>query len=138
MAVNYDAVGILVGDEAHTLKGTAAIYTLSTVVGTATYTLAAATARSIAADFADSVTKKAGDVSINASDKYTHYMELAASLDKQAASYRLGGASVFAGGISKSDKTTREADDDRVSPYFTRDLFNDPGRDDADDDYGLR
>lgn len=136
MAINYDAVGILAGDEAHTLKGTAAIYTLSTVVGTAVYTLAAATARSIAADFANDVTKKAGDVSINASDKYKHYMELAKDLDKRAASNALGATSVYAGGISKSDKDTRESDTDRVEPYFTRTQFDDPGTDYDDDDDG--
>ena len=42
--------------------------------------------------------------------------------------YMVGGSGgVFAGGISKSDKETRQADSDRVAPVFRRDLFADPG-----------
>lgn len=78
MAIDYTAVSLLVGDTSNTLISTANIYTLSTLYGTATYTLGAASARYIAATFANSVTKRAGDVSINASDKYKHYMSLAA------------------------------------------------------------
>ena len=130
MAVDYAAVGVLVGDESHTLKGTESIYTLSTIVGTATYTLAAATARSIAADFAGAVDKKAADVSISASQKFDHYTKLAAQLERQAGKFSLGATSVYAGGISQSDKATREDNSDRVEPYFTRTLQDDPGRDD--------
>lgn len=130
MAIDYDAVGLLVGDAAHTLLSTANIYTLSSLYGTATYPLAAASARAIAAGFASSVTKRAGDVSINASDKYKHYMGLAAQLDRQATMLGLDGTGVYAGGISQSDKTTRENDSDRATPYFTRTTHDDSGRDD--------
>jgi hypothetical protein len=129
MAIDYDAVGLLIGDAAHTLFSTANIYTLSTLYGTATYTLASASARSLAATFANSVTKRAGDVSINASDKYKHYMDLATSLERQAKLYGLGATSVYAGGISKADKLTQEQDSDRVEPYFTRTTHDDPGHD---------
>lgn len=129
MAVDYTAVGVLIGDATHTLLSESHILTLSTVVGTATYPLAAASARAIAADFANSVTKKAGDVSINASDKFDHYMKLAENLDRQSALASLGGMSAYSGGISKSDKTTRESNTDRVVPSFTRSTFDAPGDD---------
>lgn len=133
MAIDYTLILTLAGDPGTAYIGTAVISSLSTLVGTAPYTLGAATARAIAASFADSVTKKAGDVSINASDKYTHYMALAADLDRRAAVNSLGATSVFAGGISKSDKDTYESDTDRVEPFFTRELMDNPSDDTVDD-----
>lgn len=124
---DYTLISLLAGDPSNLYIGTASIASLSTVVGTSTYTLAAATARAIAAGFAASVTKKSGDVSVNSSDKYDHYMKLAADLDKQAALRGLDASSVYAGGISQGDKETRENDTDRTQPYFTRTLLDAPG-----------
>ena len=133
MTISYDVIGVLLGDTSHTLLGTASIYALSTIVGENTYTLAAASARSIAATFAGSVTKRAGDVSINASDKYKHYSDLAKQLESKAQIMALGSGGAYAGGISKSDKAPREQNTDRAQPKFTRDLHRDPSLDDTSD-----
>jgi hypothetical protein len=49
------------------------------------------------------------------------YRQLAKTLWSRVASS--GGAAPFAGGISKSDKETREDDGDRVPPVFSRDMM---------------
>lgn len=130
MTVDNGAVGVLLGDPSNTLYGTASIYILSTLYGDNSFTLAAAAARSIAGSVAAQVNKKSGDVSIDASDKYTHYMALADKLDKQAALRGLGASSVYAGGISVSDKATQESNSDRTPPFFTR-TTNDDLRDNS-------
>lgn len=130
MAANYTEVSTLVGDPTNALIGTAQIATLAGLYGEESFTLGAASARYIAASFANSVNKKAGDVSIDASDKFKHFTALADKLEKEASRRSLGATSVYAGGISQSDKTTRENDSDRSEPYFTRTLHDDPGRDD--------
>lgn len=136
MAVDAEAVSLLVGDTSNTYISTDQINTLATLYGENPFTVAAAAARVIAAQFAAAVTKKAGDVSINASDRYKHYMDLARDLDRKAALHGLGAISVFAGGISQSDKLAREQDTDRVDPYFTRDLHNDLDDDERDERWG--
>lgn len=122
---DYEVIGVLIGDPTNTTFGTASIYTLSTLYGENSFTLAAAAARSIAATFAGSVTKRAGDVSINASDKFKHYSDLAKQLESKAQVMSLGSTGAFAGGISKADKDAREQNSDRVGPFFTRDLHSD-------------
>lgn len=129
MAISYSLVLTLAGDAGTVHIGTAAISDLSTIYGTASLPLAAATARAIAAGFGASVTKRAGDVSINASDKFKHFMDIAKDLERQAKLYGLGADSVYAGGISKADKLTQEQDTDRVDPFFTRETHDDPGYD---------
>ncbi len=121
------AVRVLLADTDETLLSKEALDAIIELVGTNTYTVAAEAARAIAAQYAGSVTKRAGDVSINASDKYKHYMDLATKLDKKAALHGLGATGAYAGGISQSDKTAREANGDRVEPYFTRELHDEPG-----------
>ncbi len=125
MTISYTAVGILIGDPDNEIIDTDAIDTLVTIYGLNVFTVAAASARAIAATVAPSVTKKSGDVSINSSDKYDHYMSLAKELDRKAVLFGLGGASIYAGGISMSDKDTNNANDDRTPPYFTRTTGND-------------
>lgn len=125
MAVDYAAVGTLIGDPTNATFGTAQIYTLSTLYGENSFVLAAAAARSLAGQYAASVTKRAGDVSINASDKFKHYSDLAKQLESKAQIMSLGSGGAYAGGISKSDKARQEQDTDRVRPKFTRDLHRD-------------
>src|SRR3989304_5569195 len=109
MALDYTLYLTLAGDAGTAYITTAQIDSLSNVYGTAAFTLGAATARAIAAGFGASVTKRAGDVSINASDKFKHFMDIAKDLERQAKLYGLGADSVYAGGISKADKDTQEA-----------------------------
>jgi len=135
MAINYSLILTLAGDSGTAYIGTATISDLSTLYGTAPLTLGAATARAIAANFGASVNKRSGDVSIDASDKYKHYMDLATSLDRQAILRGLGSTSAYAGGISLSDKDTQESNTDRVPPKFTRNLHRDPSISDDVDEY---
>jgi len=135
MAINYSLILTLAGDSGTAYIGTATISDLSTLYGTAPLTLGAATARAIAAGFGASVDKKAGDVSISASDKFKHFMAIAADLDKQATLRGLGSTSAYAGGISLSDKDTQESNTDRVPPKFTRNLHRDPSISDDVDEY---
>ena len=93
-------------------------------------------AQAIAAKYARSVTETKTDSHgvhtqrRELSDRYKHYVELADKLRKRyddgigadTGLFGLGGGGVFAGGISRSDKTTRESNSDRVAPAFTRDL----------------
>lgn len=81
---------------------------------------AIACAESLAALFARRVDVRFGPSSESASQVYAHYKELIARLRKN-----LTFAAVpFAGGISKVDKQTREADTDRVEPVFTKEQFD--------------
>ena len=64
-----------------------------------------------------------GDLSI--SDQSVGYLEWAASYDRQA---DMGGQ-VFAGGISISDRDSRDLDSDRVKPTFTTLTDRYPGLD---------
>ena len=79
-------------------------------------------ARSLASKYARLVTKEVGDLRIEYSDLYRHYLDLAGSLLEQAA---LEGASPFLGGYSTSDKDTLYDDTTKVQPYFIRDQFDD-------------
>lgn len=76
---------------------------------------AAALADNIAAEFArraDSLS--AGGTSVNWSGLVDRYRSLAAKLRGR------GGAAIYAGGISQSDKDSQAANTDRVEPAFTR------------------
>ncbi len=125
MSIDIITVQVLIGDEAGTEISPASIAVLNSLYGDNPFTVAAAAVRAIAAKYAGSVTKKSGDVSINSSDKHTQYLTLAKELDRKAVLFGLGGASIYAGGISASDKLAQEADDDRTDPYFTRTTGND-------------
>lgn len=125
MTVDYLAVGLLIGDPSNTLFNTDNIDALATLVGTATYPLAAACARSLAATYAPSVDKRAGDVEVQSSQRYAHYMQLAEQLEAEAKQRALGAISVYAGGISRADKVAQVGNSDRVRPYFTRHLHDD-------------
>jgi hypothetical protein len=72
----------------------------------------------LAAREADS--KSVGDLSISGFGK--SWRDLAAQYQSHAEAH----VSLYAGGISVSDKQTAEADTDRVQPAFTRTLFENP------------
>lgn len=72
-------------------------------------------ARAIAARYADEADKSVGDLSIAASQKSKAYFELARELKS---SVLLAGIP-FAGGISRSQKTSVMQNSDRVEPSFT-------------------
>ena len=72
-------------------------------------------ARAVAAMFADQVAKSVGDLQLSAQQKFQQYSTLATSLERQSALR----AVPYAGGISRADKDSVEADTDRVVPSFT-------------------
>lgn len=94
------------------------------------YSAAAAAAQTIAAIFARFVNKNVGDLSLDASDKHKHYLDLADTLRRKAA---IQAATPFAGGISIASKDSFEDDMDRVQPKFTKDLQQYPGTTTAND-----
>lgn len=62
------------------------------------------------------ISKSVGDLSISYGDRVKQYQSLLTGLRRRA-SIQL--CAPYAGGISIADKNVDEADDDRVSPYFT-------------------
>lgn len=80
---------------------------------------ASSAAEAIASKFATRAQSvSVGDTSIDYGDLADRYAKLAIRLRSQAT--RRGGAPVFAGGISIADRDSREANTDRVQPFFTR------------------
>jgi len=81
----------------------------------------------VAANIAESIAVQLGrrpsvtlaQAGLSAKEQHDHYIQLAKDLRARASS---SGGAVFAGGISKADRETREADTDRVQPAFTTDL----------------
>lgn len=89
-------------------------------------------ARAIAAHYARSVEKQVGDLKIKAGDTYKNYLEIVKSLEQEAAG-SLPGAAPFAGGISHATKDTTKEDSDRVEPYFSRGMLDNPNVGSAED-----
>lgn len=80
---------------------------------------AAAACDAIAAKFSRQADAQAGDVSRKVSQRAQAYSARAVELRQRAMT---SSGSVYAGGISDSDKETVRADTDRVRPAFHRDL----------------
>ena len=93
------------------------------------YRAAAISARAIALNFSRKLTLNPapGGVSLDPQEQAEFYRKLAGELDSKAALGSSGVGGIFAGGISKADKESREQDTDRVEPAFTRDLHTDSG-----------
>lgn len=91
---------------------------------TNTFSAAAAAARAIAAKFAREVDATVDSTQASNSQKYEHYKDLADRLDSQARTSGLLAGIPYAGGISIADKETRVSNTDRVTPAFTRTLFD--------------
>lgn len=126
MAIDSGLILLLIGDPEGEDITEEQIVTLSELYGDNALTVAVAAARTLMNMFAKQVTKKSGDVSINASDKFDHYKTVVAELQREVRRMSLGATSAYAGGISISDKDTRADDTDRVAPLFTRDLHDNP------------
>lgn len=75
----------------------------------------------LAAKFARLMDESVGSVSLTYSQRKKQYIEMRDTLIQRRA---MEDATPFAGGISRTDKTARENDDDRVKPSFTRDIMN--------------
>jgi hypothetical protein len=85
------------------------------------YRAASIVCRSISAEFSRkvSVQNKESGIFDEMQKKADHYLKLAEDYAEQAGR---SGLTVFAGGISLSDKESRATDADATAPAFTRDL----------------
>ena len=80
---------------------------------------ALAAAKSLVARFSRLMTLSVGDTSVSMGELAARYRELAADLQRGLAR-GTGGALPYAGGISRTDKASREDATDRVEPAFAR------------------
>ena len=94
------------------------------------YNAAAICARSIAAAFSRLADKSVDDLKISYSQKSAQYSKLADNLEDKDSFKSL---SVYAGGISASDKQSNEEDTDRVSPSFSKGMTDNPSLNDQDE-----
>lgn len=81
-------------------------------------------ADAIAAKFARQVNQGAAGVSQSLSDLFTHYKELARNLLAKA--NMSGGITVYAGGLSVTEKQLDREDQDLIQPYFERGQMQNP------------
>lgn len=79
------------------------------------YMTAGQACRSLAARYARKVDRAMGDLKISYSQMQKSYLDLAFQLEQRGT---MEGASVYAGGISKSDKAVVQDDTDRQNPNF--------------------
>lgn len=131
--MSIDRVRLLVGDNDSTdyvLQDADVVFFLEEA-NDDIYLAATMAAEAIAAKYARMVTNSQSDVhgnhslTRNYSDRHKHYLDLAKRLEVRRTKNRmetmsLGG--VYAGGISKADKETRQENDDRPETAFSRDL----------------
>jgi hypothetical protein len=119
---NRDAVRFLVGDTDPADKRLTDGEIAWALTEEANVFLAAALcAESIGGQYANLVSKAVGDLKIEYGDRQKNYADLAARLRRRGT---IRGATPFFGGISRSDKRSREQDTDRVEPYFKRGLHS--------------
>lgn len=113
-STNRDAVRFLIGDTDNTsqLVTDEEIAYMLTQEGS-TSSAAARVCRSLAAKYARFMDQSVGDLNISYSQRFKQFSEMAAKLESDASS-RVG--IPYAGGISQSDKDSRESDTDRVLP----------------------
>jgi hypothetical protein len=90
------------------------------------YYAAAMAADLMAAQSATSVDRRVEDIQVSGSQTSTNYTALAKRLRSMA---DMRSVMPYAGGLSDSDKESREEDDDRVKPSFTRSLHSYSGLD---------
>lgn len=74
------------------------------------------------AKYARYTDRSIGSLSVSASQRMAHYLQLKKTLQQRIALNALP----FAGGISIAQKSEMETDADAVKPAFTRDLFDAP------------
>ncbi len=77
-------------------------------------------AHQLASSFGRQADEKVGQISVSFSNRAKHFLDLAKQLQMRADAQSLDG--IYAGGISISDKETRQEDGDRVEPRFSKDL----------------
>lgn len=93
--------------------------------------IAATVAETIAGKFSRAADKSVGDLRISYSQLQENYLGLAKNLRRRG---MIRGTSAYAGGISRSDKRTRQLDEDRVKPAVRRRMHDAPGTETGEDD----
>ena len=125
-----DAVRFLIGDTDETdplLQDEEIVWLISEQGGS--YSAGAAACRAIAAKVARQVETVFGALmKAKLQQKHQHYLALATELESQGA---IQSVSPWAGAISEAWKETKELEDDRVQPLFTRDLHDYPQTEDT-------
>lgn len=92
------------------------------------YRAAATGARRLAAVANDNVASKTvGSLTLTYSERATKWLELADALEEQAKKGLGSAIMVYSGGISKADKELVAADDDFDKPWFSREMWDNPG-----------
>jgi hypothetical protein len=131
--MSIDRVRLLVGDNDSTdyvLQDVDVVFFLEEAKDDI-YLAATMAAEAIAAKYARMVTNSQSDVhgnhslTRNYSDRHKHYLDLAKRLETRRTKNRMETmslGSVYAGGISKTDKETRQENTDRPETAFARDL----------------
>jgi len=117
-----DAVRFLIGDTDASdpqLNNNEIEYTLSTE-GSVTKA-AVSCCEALYAKYSRLVDETVGSVSFRLSTRAKQYMDLSKTLRRKN---DIRSAKVYAGGISKTDKSVEETNTDRVDPEFTRDLHD--------------
>ncbi len=89
------------------------------------YGAAAVACEALAAEYSIKVDKSVGDLKLSLSQKHEQFLAMAKRF--RELSKRKGSVQLFAGGISTSDKTSRESDSDRPAPDFYKGQFDNPG-----------
>jgi len=120
-----DAVRFLVGDTVAPtqLSDTEILFALDQNPNP--YAAAALCARALAARYARKVDSKFETIESKNSQLSRNYDMLARQLDQQAR--KQGGLGTpIAGGISRADVESVQANTDRVNPFFRENLFNNP------------
>ena len=122
---DLDAVRFLVGDTTSPYQLSDIEVTFALDQNANIYSAAAICARALAARYARRVDTRFETVESKYSQLRDSYEQLARSLDAQAK--RRGGlGEPLAGGMSKAEKETVNADTDRVKPYFYDGIFANP------------
>lgn len=132
---NRDAVRFLIGDTDPANKRVSdeeVTWALSEEPNV--YLAAAVVASSIAALFADRVSKAVGDLRIEYGQQQKNYADLAVRLTVRGNQRAAG---FFAGGISHDDKQTTRRDTDLVNPSFRSGMHDNPAPDDDADNYNI-
>lgn len=121
-----DAVRLLVGDvststAAELLTDNSYTYFINTTPSH--YAAAALAANSLAAMYAaEGTEKEVGDLRLKRTEDPEYWSALGRRLDRMASKM----TAPYAGGISKSDKSSVKADSDRAEPAFVRNQFDNP------------
>jgi len=127
---NRDAVRFLVGDTnfgAQMVLDEEITFALSEEGNV--HAAASLIAKAIAGKFASSSDRAIGDLKISFSQRQKQYLDLAEQLRHRG---DVSGGRAFAGGISKSEKTSEEQDTDRAPPAFERGMHDNVGTQDGD------